>query len=413
MKRQVLLIEDDDGLRTSLAQTIELAGMIPLAMSGYVQARRHLRANFSGVVLSDIRMPHQDGFDVLRAARSADQELPVILLTGHSDVPTAMRAMKEGAWDYLEKPCSTERLVEVLDRAMAHREVVLRSRRVERQLRRNDPVLAAFPGSGTVSSAFREQLRAAAEHRLPVHIYGAAGAGRRQAAQVINRLAPEPAEFIQHVAGDALHPALQRLNGTEGAADLVFIVSEDSPSEAAHADWLELGAHARCRPIIVASVPFDELAGGVAWIERDGAGSPMELRVPSLAERREDIPEIFEVALRQAVGGPDADAPEVTEEIVAELMARPWSGNLPELREFARAVAFGGETGLDSTAMTLAEQMEAFEKRVIEETLRKTDGRAVEAARLLGLPRNTLYDRLARYGISAKSFKPAREDSAG
>lgn len=408
MKRQVLLIEDDDGLRTSLAQTIELAGMIPLAMSGYVQARRHLRANFSGVVLSDIRMPHQDGFDVLRAARSADEELPVILLTGHSDVPTAMRAMKEGAWDYLEKPCSTERLVEVLDRAMAHREVVLRSRRVERQLRRNDPALAAFPGSGTVSSAFREQLRAAAEHRLPLHIYGAPGAGRRQAAQVINRLAPEPAEFVQLVVGHDAASALRQLGGAGVEADIVLVLPEGGDAESLHAAWQEVAAvHPDCRPIVVAGVPSGEVAGAVA-----GPDDPMELRVPSLEERREDIPEIFEVALRQAVGGPDADTPEVTEEVLAELTARPWSGNLPELREFARAVAFGGETGLDGTALTLAEQMEAFEKRVIEETLRKTGGKAVEAARLLGLPRNTLYDRLARYGISAKSFKPGQEDPA-
>ena len=92
MTGQVLLIEDDDALRASLAQTMELEGLTVTPTQSYVQARRSIRANFPGVILSDIQMPHQTGFDVLATARNADPNLPVILLTGHSDVPTAMRA---------------------------------------------------------------------------------------------------------------------------------------------------------------------------------------------------------------------------------------------------------------------------------------------------------------------------------
>ncbi|MEL7271825.1 MAG: response regulator [Pseudomonadota bacterium] len=128
MIEKVLIIEDDTTLRASIVQTLELEGLEPIATSGLLQARRTLRANFRGVVLSDIKMPDHDGFDVLSFVHSRDPDLPVILLTGYSDVPTAMRAMKAGAYDYLEKPCDPVRLTDTLRRALDHRKLVLENR---------------------------------------------------------------------------------------------------------------------------------------------------------------------------------------------------------------------------------------------------------------------------------------------
>lgn len=128
MTNKVLIIEDDAALRHSIVQTLELEGLEPIATSAFTQARRSIRANFRGVVLSDIKMPDHDGFHVLDFVQDRDAELPVILLTGYSDVPTAMRAMKHGAYDYLEKPCDPDRLVETLQRALRHRALVLENR---------------------------------------------------------------------------------------------------------------------------------------------------------------------------------------------------------------------------------------------------------------------------------------------
>ena len=407
MKRQVLIIEDDDGLRMSLAQTIELAGMIPMPMSGYVQARRHIRANFSGVILSDIRMPHQDGFDVLRAARNADTDLPLILMTGHSDVPTAMRAIKEGAWEYLEKPCSTDRLIEVLERAMAHREVVLRSRRIERDLDRNDPARAAFPGSGGASTTLRHQLKSASEHRRHVHIFGETGTGRIMAARLINSLAVDPVPLLIAGADIGREELMRQLQGLEGEADFLLDFTKEDVELDPDETWRLLVEQPGLRPVTVAgeSLAGLRLSGLLSVFE--SSTKPDEIRVPTLDERREDLPEIFEVLLRQAEGGSPEDAGEITEDLLAEIMSRPWQGNLPELQAFVRSAAHGGQSAAGAAGRTLAEQLDAFEKRVIEETLRKTGGKAAEAARLLGLPRNTFYDRLARYDLSPKSFRPS------
>ena len=134
MIQKILVIEDDAALRTSIVQTLDLEGLEAIPMSSFSQARRSIRSNFKGVILSDIKMPDQDGFDVLRFAQARDPELPVVLLTGYSDVPTAMRAIKEGAYDYLEKPCDPDRLIDTLRRALDRRELVLQNRTLREQL---------------------------------------------------------------------------------------------------------------------------------------------------------------------------------------------------------------------------------------------------------------------------------------
>lgn len=138
MFNKVILIEDDPVLRGSIMQTLELESLEVVATSSLTQARRSIRSNFRGVILSDIKMPDHNGFDVLKLSIDRDPDLPVILLTGHSDVPTAMRAIKEGAYDYLEKPCTPERLIDSLKRALNHRELVLESREMRQQITNYD-----------------------------------------------------------------------------------------------------------------------------------------------------------------------------------------------------------------------------------------------------------------------------------
>lgn len=128
MVRKVLIIEDDAALRTSIVQTLELENFEPIPTSSFTQARRSIRSNFKGVILSDIRMPDHDGFHILRFTQTRDADLPVVFLSGYADVPTAIRAVKEGAYDFLEKPCDPDHLTGTLRRALDHRALVLQNR---------------------------------------------------------------------------------------------------------------------------------------------------------------------------------------------------------------------------------------------------------------------------------------------
>lgn len=403
---QVLLVEDDDALRTSLAQTIELAGFTPMPMSGFVQARRSIRASFNGVILSDIRMPHQDGFDLLGFARNADADLPVILLTGHSDVPTAMRAMKEGAWDYLEKPCAPDRLIEVLTRALDHRALVLKSRRIERALLRNDAAAVNFPGTARQTEALRSAMRQIATTRRHAHIHGAEGVGKKLAAYTINRLAPDPVHLHQINLATSPPDVFAALTLPDGPVDL-SVKSIDRSAPEQQQGLLDLIArHNDLRVLSSAPVPMAETGATLLIDGLHMAEAPLELRLPTLAERREDLPELFEVLLRQTARSLDTDMPDIPDSLRAEILTRPWDGNLPEMRSFAMSFALGQRVSAGGRAsQTLADQIEAFEKLVLSETLKRTGGAAAEAARNLGLPRNTFYDRLARHGLSPKDFR--------
>jgi two-component system C4-dicarboxylate transport response regulator DctD len=160
--RKVLIIEDDAALRSSVVQSLELEDLEPIPTSSFTQARRSIRSNFKGVILSDIRMPDHDGFDVLHFARSRDPDLPVILLTGYSDVPTAMRAIKEGAYDYLEKPCDPDRLADTLRRALDHRSLVLQNRAYREEL----DTRQAEAESGTLTERLERHEREIIGHAL-------------------------------------------------------------------------------------------------------------------------------------------------------------------------------------------------------------------------------------------------------
>tara|TARA_E500000318_G_scaffold16393_1_gene16827 strand:+ start:2137 stop:3354 length:1218 start_codon:yes stop_codon:yes gene_type:complete len=403
MTGQVLLIEDDDALRHSLTQTLELADLTVIPASSYVQAKRTIRANFPGVILSDIRMPHQDGFSVLSAAQGADQGLPVILLTGHSDVPTAMRAMKEGAYEYLEKPVGTERLVDVVLRAIEHRDLVLKSRRIERALERSDAAARSFPGSGPASTALRTALRRVAASDCHVHLHGPKGTGKKEAAFAINALSPEPRTFLTlnllHVPADSV----RRLQIPEGPADLSL-----KSVECATLEQIEdvRALIRRCPDLRIISSSVASLAE-LEHLDPAAEGTTVvEIRVPSLDERRDDLPEIFENFLRLSVRSLDTDMPKISPATLTDIMTRPWPGCLPELRSYAMTYALGARVQSGSAGQgTLAEQVEAFEKMVLTETLKHTHGKAAEAARILGVPRNTFYDRLARFSLSAKDFR--------
>ena len=162
MLKKVLIIEDDAVLRASIEQSLELEDFEPIPTNGFTQARRSIRSNFRGVILSDIKMPDHDGFDVLSFTQARDPDLPVVLLTGHSDVPTAMRAVREGAYEYLEKPCDPQRLVDVLRRAMEHRALVLENRAMREELDHGK----STEGSGSLSDRLEAHERDIIEQAL-------------------------------------------------------------------------------------------------------------------------------------------------------------------------------------------------------------------------------------------------------
>jgi len=401
----VLILEDDRALLGSLCQSLELAEMGVIAAASFVEGKDHITPDFPGVILSDIRMPGRDGFAVLAHAKSVDPEIPVVFLTGEGDVPTAVRAMTEGAWDFLEKPIGPDHLVEVLSRALEHRRLVRRSREMQARLERSDAAAVNFPGGSPATQLLRDGLRAAASGRGHVHLFGPDGAGKRLAANTIFTLSPTSKRFVTLSLAQTSPLDIRSLDLTGGPIDLSVKELDRARPDAALALAERLEADGDIRVLSSARVSLDRLRamGRLDPLQQLGQ---REVEVPNLARRKPDIPDIFETLVRQTVRTLNADMPHLPKDVLATMAARSWPGNLPELRRVAHSYALSGRVGpLEVPAMPLAGQMDAFERAVLQDTLARHRGRATAAANALGLPRKTLYDRLARHGLKPADYK--------
>lgn len=406
MSDRVLLIEDDDAMRVSLTQTLELEDMTVLQANGLTQARRSIRANFAGVVLSDIRMPFNDGFEVLARVREVDPDLPVIFLTGEADVPMAVRALRDGAYDFLEKPCATDDLLKSLRRALRHRQLVLQTRTLERRLESSDVAAVHFPGDTPHSKRLRAELRRVADLAVNVHLYGAPGVGKRLSAYTVQMLSEAgAAQSVNCEDADAIDQ-IARIDPQQGGLVIVKNV-EAVPKDGLGAWQDKLRALAGMRIISTARHELSRLPEIAAASLSEFA--PVEVYVPSLVQRAGDLAIIFEALLRQAARDMNTDMPAASPAVLDAIRNADWSGNLPALRAFARQCVVGDPASeTRAEAPGLVEQIEAFERQLLLEALRRNDGKASQTAKELKLARKTLYDRMARYDIRPKDLRPAK-----
>ncbi len=405
MRPQILLIEDDDALRMSLTQTLSLEGISVIQANGFDQARRTIRANFAGVVLSDMRMPQKNGFDVLDYVKSVDEDLPVVFLTGEADVPMALRAMKEGAYDFLEKPCSTNTLLEVLKRALRYRKMVRQTRSLESALKNRDAASVNFPGKSVAVKELRGTLRKVSSLRAHVHLHGEAGVGKKLAAYTIHSLSEDRETLLSLNFQHAPENAVQDLVVPKELSDLTLKNLDMASIEQQH-QLLNLVVRRPNLRLLFSSRSSMEQLVGQGLHEDLAALRIIQVKVPTLKERKQDLPVLIESLMRQSARSMDVDMPEIPHTLHAQVMAKDWDGNLPEMREFAQSMVLGLNMRIQKPeTLTLAQQMEAFEKLVLIETLKKNNGKASESAIALGLPRKTFYDHLSRFDIRPKDFK--------
>lgn len=408
MTRTVLLVDDDAAVREALSQTLELADYVPIAMGSFVAAKDHIRADFSGVVLSDIRMPGRDGFHLLSYVHDVDPELPVILLTGEGDIPMAVQAMGQGAFGFLEKPCAAEDLLAVLDRAFAARSQVIEQRALKSELERGDPAARLLFGLSPQAEALRARVRSVAPTGAEVLVTGPAGSGISKVAEVVHLMSPVgQGPFVKRAAAGLSTGELAR--GCEDAAGGSLFLDEISAMSQATQysalDLIESGAGAR----IIAGTTAD-----LSVLSAEGRFNPdlyyrldvMRVRIPSLAERPEDIPIIFRHYVAQAAEQAGIAEPEISSEHIASLMASDWPGNARSLMSAAMRFVLGMPEDVSQAAdLGLSEQMARVERSLLVAALGQHNGKASDAARALKLPRKTFYDKLARYQIRPEDYR--------
>ena len=404
---KVLLVDDDVAVREALAQTLELADLAPIPVGSFIEAKDHISDRFDGVVLSDIRMPGRDGFHLLDFVRTVDAELPVVLLTGEGDIPMAVRAMGQGAFGFLEKPCAPADLIAVIERAMKTRAMVLENRRMKAQLETGDPAARMLFGQSKLAEALRERARAAARAGTDILVTGAPGSGIYKVAEVIHLCSPTAkGPFVKRAAAALnraeMEDAVAAAQG--GTLFLDDIGGLQPDAQMALIDATETGGFR----LIAGSTQDLSNAVEQGRLQADlyYRLAIMVVRIPSLSERPEDIPVLFRHYVAQAAEQAGLEAPEVTPEVVSRLMAQDWPGNARALMSAAMRFVLGlGETDSAAEELGLAEQLAQVERSLLITALRRAEGRASKAAEALKLPRKTFYDKLARYGIKPEEFR--------
>ena len=435
----VLLIDDEKAIRLAGAQTLELAGFAVEACESAEQGLARLSADWPGIVISDVRLPGMDGLALLKRLGEIDPELPVVLITGHGDIAMAVQAMKDGAFHFIEKPWPADHLIEVVRRALETRRLVLENRALRAQLAGAGSII----GRSAAIERMRQTIAAIADPDADVLVLGETGCGKELVARALHdqggRRSPPfvarkcgalpenlvESELFGHEAGAFTGAAKRRVGRIEYAdRGTLFLDEIESMPPALQVKLLRVLQERTVEPLganravainvrVVAATKVDLRAAAAEGRFREDLYYRLNvvfLRIPPLRERSEDIPLLFQHFVIEAARRYRREPPSLTPALAARLAAHSWPGNVRELRAVTERLVLGLDDGLSAPdavcapRLTLPEQVDRFEKGVIEAELAARRGNVKATLEALGLPRKTFYDKLRRYGLSRGDF---------
>lgn len=444
----VLLVDDEEELRFSTSQALELHGLEVKAFASGEEVLARVGFGFDGVVVTDIRMPGIDGMTLLHRIRELDHEIPVILVTGHGEVQLAVKAMREGAYDFIEKPFASHALAGVVRHALDRRSLVLENRRLRAVAGKRDDIETRLPGRTPVMVDLRYRVRAIGATEADALIIGETGVGKEVVARSLHDVSgrakgpflaincaslPETlieSELFGHEAG-AFPGAIRARYGKfeHGRGGTILLDEISSMPFDLQAKFLRvLQERTITRLGSNEIVPLDVRFLATSKVDLEGevaAGrfradlfyrlNVVTLRVPSLAQRQADIPLLFLHLVREACARYGRDDMEVEPEILSEIAERDWPGNVRELRNAADRLVLGLETGLDSAAALesantrLADKVAAYEKQLIANAITAHGGALRPVYEQLGISRKTLYEKMQKHGLDKSLAFDARD----
>lgn len=436
---KVAIVDDEADMRQSISQWLTLSGYETETFSSAEDALKFLRNGYPAVVVSDIKMPGLDGMGFLKRLLHVDSSFPVIMITGHGDVPMAVEAMRIGAWDFMEKPFDPDRLSTLVRKAIDARRSSLENRALRDDLSDGANMMGRLAGSSPEMVQLREDILDLGQSPLPVLIEGETGTGKTLVAQALHAVGPraqkpmlrcffsaEPAEThlsLLFGEGNGQEPGLidQARGGTLVLED-IEMVSPDAQLQLVA--WLneDIGGNG-ARIVSVCNVRSGTCEN-IGNIRPDlfHRLSQHHLTLPPLRARGDDILKIFVQMMRRAAEEYGCEPPEISAQDAAQLMQAPWPGNLRQLSNMAdRAVLQARRDNGSLTSLLLAdnevltptltqegkplkEYVEAFERMLIDNTMRRHRGSIARVMEELCLPRRTLNEKMAKYGLQRVDY---------
>lgn len=452
-RASVLIVDDEESIRESLRMILEFEGYRIEEAADGLEALRIVRERPPDAILLDIRMPEMDGLDALRTLRERGYEMPVLMISGHADVASAVEATRRGAFDFFEKPLQRDRVLLSLRNAVE-------ANRLQKENRQAVTAVAAGDGFDLVGSTpamarLRETIELAAPTNATVLVVGESGTGKELVARAVHQRSPRrdqpfvqvncaaiPEELIEselfgHEKG-SFTGAVRKQTGKFVAADggTIFLDEVGDMSARTQAKVLRVLESGDVEPVgadkvvrvnvrVVAATNRDleeEIRQGRFREDLFYRLNVVPIRTPPLRERIDDLPLLVEHFARRFCEANNYRPRRFSPEAVDLLRSQPWRGNVRELRNLverllilspgdeidATAVATLAGTGRPELAeafmglKTLREFRDQAERLFLMQKLEEHGWNVTQTAVAIDTPRSNLYKKMEQYDIRRK-----------
>ena len=451
MSRRLLVVDDESGVRAALRQLLEFEGYEVRVASSGAEALATYAAWKPELVFMDVKMTGMDGLETLKRLRGRDPAAIVVMISGHATIQNAVEATQLGAYDILEKPLDTDRILVTLRNAIGRIELAQENQRLKATIESRYEMV----GRSAAIRAVIEKIDRVAQTTARVLITGENGTGKELVARAIHRQSPRsakrfvevncaaiPGELIEselfgHMKGSFTGAVADRAGKFEQAdGGTLFLDEIGDMSLAAQAKVLRvlqdgevtrIGGQKPTRVdvrVLAATNKTleDEIAAGRFREDLYYRLNVVPIHVPALRERREDIPQLIVHFLQQFTTLDGAPSRGMEQAAAERLVHHEWPGNVRELRNTierllilssgpsitaadaerlvgARTGASGGIGALEQ-CKTYEEFKDAAEKLFLQARLREHDWNVAETARAIDMPRSNLYNKIERHGLT-------------
>lgn len=447
MKEKVLLVDDDDNMRASIKDVLDDEGFLTIEAVDGIDAVEKAKNVFPDVVLLDLNMPRMGGIDAMERLARMDADVPILVLTAYGDIPTAIEAIRLGAYDFMVKPPDFDKLIITIRRAVEKRRIEVEARNANRK---TDMSLEELFGRSPSMKHVIEQIRQVSRADISVIIEGETGSGKSFVASAIHNLGrraggpfvcvdaglfPEglvESELFGHKRGAFTGAVGDRIGYFETArGGTIFLDELENISVQTQAKLLNVIEKKKIYPL-GSSVPVDVDVRVLAATNRDIRAcvrmrefredlffrlGEFVISVPPLRERSEDIPYFADRFIADACAELNTRRRELSAEALSKLIGYRWPGNLRELKNIMKRSVLltdGDIVGVSTIEMLLRVEESAqarvptgsfreaarnLEEQMIRQTLQGTGGNRTQAAKLLDMSYPNLVAKIREYGI--------------
>jgi two-component system, NtrC family, nitrogen regulation response regulator NtrX len=457
MSAEILVVDDESDIRELVAGILEDEGFQTRTARNSDEALAAIQSRRPSLVFLDIWLQGSrlDGLQVLEAVKATHPDLPVVMISGHGNIETAVSAIQKGAYDFIEKPFKADRLILVANRALETSQL----KREVRELKVKTGDTQRMVGKSTVVSQLRQQLERVAPTNARVFVTGSAGTGKELVARTIHGLsarssgpfvvlsaatiAPETME--EHLFGvEASEGRPLRIGALEEAHGGTLYLDEvgDMPRETqskilrvlVDQNFQRVGGGGRVSVDvrIISSTSRDLLADIAAGRFREDLFHRLNVvpvRVPELAERRDDIPELIAFFMEQISVSSGIPKRRIADDAMAVLQSHDWPGNIRQLRNNVERLMIltSGESDSDVTADMLPQELgsmapptpggtggekllalplrdarEVFEREYLIAQINRFGGNISRTAEFIGMERSALHRKLKTLGVGGE-----------